>query len=164
MSGMTVIPSEAALAGSMSDAESVTTATRLTVRPSLLRCPVQVPAMLTDGEGPDVPGTLIRDGPLAVVGAPRHVHAPLQHGPDRDDAHLLPRQSAEAPGRPRPGPWPRVWRRRWCARIRRDWCELLRDGAGPIARLRRPFGSARPLARHAVRAHLRDPRGRHHLG
>src|SRR2546430_12580911 len=32
-SGTIAIPSEAALAGSMSDAESVTTATRLTVRP-----------------------------------------------------------------------------------------------------------------------------------
>jgi hypothetical protein len=37
--GTIEMPSEAALAGSMSDAESVTTATRLTVRPSLSSCP-----------------------------------------------------------------------------------------------------------------------------
>ena len=91
-----------------------------------------------------------RDGSLAAGRAGRHVHAPLQHGPDRGDAGLLPRQ---APGRTAAAGRSRVDARPPAA-------TFYAGRARAVAGLRHPLGPARPPPGHALRAGLRRHRGR----
>src|SRR4029079_17187000 len=132
-SGTIEMPSEAALAGSMSDAEAVITATRLMVRPS--HCAAQ-PGCGGDPSPPRQPGgarraaRLGRDGALLEVSAGRHVHAPVQHRPDRCDARDVPRPFQGVP----PG-----GRRGLRDPGRRLRGQLLPGGAAPLADLRLPL-------------------------
>src|SRR5688500_7591705 len=168
--GTIAMPSEAARAGSKSDAESVPIATRLTAGP-----PSQVaasPGLDDTGPGtppddppgdppgapswrPPPPARLGAHGSFLVGRAGRHVHPALQHGPDGGDAHVLPGRAAQAPRRP--GPAARAGRRHPHRRFRvRGHPRLvLRVGAPAVAAVRRPLGPAGPLAGDAVRPVLR---------
>src|SRR5215212_4579945 len=105
-----VMPSEAALAGSKSDAESVTMATRPTASPpsalpgvrGMIRAEAAANrASVAQASGPRRPGpgapaqapaSLGFDGSIAVGRAGRHLHAAVQHRAHRRDADLLPRR------------------------------------------------------------------------
>ena len=84
--------------------------------------------------------------------AGRHLHAAVQHRPDRGDAGVVPREPAR-----------RTAGRRSTATIVGVYAAtLLRRRAGPLAALRDPVRSARAPPGHAVRARLRRGRGGPH--
>src|SRR5215210_9071637 len=98
------MPSEAALAGSKSDAESVTIATRPTASPPSalpgVRGMIRAEGAANRASVAWTPASLWIDGSISVGRAGRHLHAALQHRAHGRDADLLPRRPEQPPRRP----------------------------------------------------------------
>ena len=85
-----------------------------------------------------------------MVGAARHVHAPVQHGPDRRDARDVPHPDPRVP----PGRGADLGADR-----RHPRGDVLLRRAHPLAVLRHPLGPARPPPGDALGTGLRRRRG-----
>src|SRR5215210_1299117 len=108
------MPSEAALAGSKSDAESVTMATRPTASPPSalpgVRGMIRAGGAASRASVGWAPASLWIDGSIALGRAGRHLHAAVQHRAHRRDADVLPRRPEQPPRRPGSAARVRTWR------------------------------------------------------